>query len=344
MIREALRDYALKTNKEFTHDRTKTVGASEIGLCERRVWFAKHTPRATPIRETGSWGASFRGSMIEDTVWAPAIRATYGDKVLFIGKDQRTLTSGYLSATPDGLLTDTNPLKEFGILRGRGNCVLLESKTIDPRSILREAKAENRYQVQVQMGLVRETTKFKPNYAIISYINASFWDEVDEFIEKFDPKIYKVAKERAERIITAKSMDDMRPEGTFTGGSECQYCPFRKQCYERLGRVPEEDNTLDKQYVAQIEDQCREIVALEDQIKALASSVEEKKYELKEDLRKKNVRRVPDVVTWSTVKAAVRFDNKAIREAAQAAGVDVDSLKVVGEPTDRLQILVDSKR
>ena len=36
----------------------------------------------------------------------PALRARYGDKLLYAGDKQQTFVSGFLSATPDGLLID----------------------------------------------------------------------------------------------------------------------------------------------------------------------------------------------------------------------------------------------
>jgi len=59
---------------------------------------------------------------------------------------------------------------------------------------------------------------------------------------------------------------------------------------------------------------------------------------LKARLREKGVRKVPGVVTWSSVKGRESWDNKGIREAAAGAGIDVDKYSTVGEPTDRLVI------
>jgi hypothetical protein len=61
---------------------------------------------------------------------------------------------------------------------------------------------------------------------------------------------------------------------------------------------------------------------------------------MKNRLREKGVRKVPGVVSWTNVKGRESYDNKAIREAAAKAGVDVEQYQTVGEPTDRLTISV----
>ena len=65
--------------------------------------------------------------------------------------------------------------------------------------------------------------------------------------------------------------------------------------------------------------------------------------EIKNRLREKGLRRVPGVVTWSPVKGRAGYDNKGIQQAAVAAGVDIEQFATVGEPSDRLQILIGPK-
>lgn len=355
MIKEAVHDYAAKLNKVFAHDRSLTVGASEIGLCERRVFCTKDQLRKAklakktlppPIEMTGSWGASVRGTVMEEQFWVPAMRAKYGKRLAWIGRDQRTLALGNLSATPDGVLTGVrNELREFGIKTVKSGCVLLECKTIDPRVTLREAKAENRYQVQVQMGLVRECTEYKPDYAVISYVNASFWDEVEEYAESFDPKIFEAAKSRADKILSATRMDQLKPEGIISGGRECEYCPFTKECYKDVRDVPkyEVDPRMvdDQQWIEMIKQQCDAVLELEEQKDTVEEAIAEGKLQIKDELKKANIRKIKGVVSWSPIKGAARVDNAKFQAAALAAGIDVDDYRVVGEPTDRFQILAN---
>ena len=107
MIAEALATYAKATARTF-EGREDTVGASEIGQCARKVFFAKNAgDRVYGVASDEDWvdtrGAALRGGLIEDHFWVPALRARFGDKLQFAGDEQKTFISEFLSATPDGL-------------------------------------------------------------------------------------------------------------------------------------------------------------------------------------------------------------------------------------------------
>src|SRR5262249_13553025 len=151
-----------------------------------------------------------------------------GKKLLYAGDEQRTLVSGFLSATPDGLLIDqpSDALATLGIANISGDgSVTVEAKTIDPRVKLDSAKPEHVYQAIVQIGLIRELTLHRPEVAVISYANASFLDEIVEFAVRFDPAVFENATRRAAQIVTATAADELKPEGWITGGRECEHCP-----------------------------------------------------------------------------------------------------------------------
>jgi hypothetical protein len=74
------------------------------------------------------------------------------------------------------------------------DCLLLECKSVDPRVKLDAPKPEHRYQAIVQLGVVRETTEFQPRFGVLTYIDASFWDNIIEFAIEFDPSVYVSAK------------------------------------------------------------------------------------------------------------------------------------------------------
>jgi hypothetical protein len=260
MIREVLDAYARSTPRRF-EDRHQTVGASEVGQCARRVYWSKmeSDPVYGVARDPGyveAWGAARRGATFEDHFWVPAMRAYFGKRLLYAGKQQRTLVSEFLSATPDGLLVDLphDALMPLGVGDIEPGELVVECKTADPRSRLAAPKPEHLFQAQVQIGLLRECTKHRPGYALISYADASFWDNVIEFVVPFDPGVFATAKRRAREIMLARTGEELRPEGVIAGGSECKYCPFTRAC----GRPPADKTVeVDSQFVAEVGDFAR---------------------------------------------------------------------------------------
>jgi len=281
MIKEALNAFALSAAKVWGYDRSNTVGASEIGGCARKAFYEKNRKIKTGVKFRANrtsrenikryepdqdyvdgWGARMRGNLIENHLWVPALKKRFKKNLIMAGKDQKSLFKGFLSATPDGLVINQprDTLKAFGIADiGEGRCFVVEGKSIDPRVPLAEAKSENVYQVHCQLGLIRECTKYRPEYALISYIDASFHDSVTEFVIKFNPHIYKRAKIRATEIKTAKSPMELKPEGWIAGGKECEYCAFLGPCNIARFNLPNSEKPVDDQFKAEIIDMCRSL-------------------------------------------------------------------------------------
>jgi hypothetical protein len=289
-----------------------------------------------------------RGRLFEDHFWAPALRACYGAKLRYAGDDQRTLVSGFLSATPDGLLVDQprDTLAAFGVDDiGGDRSLVVECKTIDPRVKLDEARPEHVFQAIVQLGLFRELTPHRPQWALISYTNASFLDDSVEFPVRFDATVFENAKRRAAAIVTAQKPDELKPEGYIAGGKECEFCPFTKACGVIRHSLPTQPiaEPADPQFVAEIADLAREAKRRRTIAETAITSQREIEHDIRERLRAKALRRVEGdgvTVTWSAVKGRPSYDIKGIREAAAKAGVELAQYETVGEATDRLVIRV----
>jgi hypothetical protein len=352
MIREALASHAEATRRVFA-DRANSVGASEIGQCGRKVYFTKNEGDAVygASPDDGfaeSWGATLRGRLFEDYFWAPAMRARFRDRLLYSGDDQQTFTSGFLSATPDGLLIDLprDALAHLGVTDIEGDrSVVLECKTIDPRVKLDEPKPEHVYQATVQMGLLRELTKHRPQWAVVSYANASFLDDVIEFPIAFDPLIFANAKARAAQIMTVTAADELKPEGWIAGGRECEYCPFTRACGRLRSTLPTQAPTEppDPQFVAEIADLARETKRHQADADAATERLRSAQHEIKERLRAKSLTRIAGngvSVVWSPVKGRQSFDMPGIRRVAEQAGIDLTPFETTGDPTDRLTISI----
>jgi hypothetical protein len=352
MIRQALHAYAASTGRVFTDDRLSTLGASEVGQCARKIFFSKNEQdlqvgAARDIGYVDSWGAMLRGRLFEDFFWTPALRARYGEKLLFAGNDQRTLVAGFLSATPDALVIDltSDALAHLGVPCVSGP-IVLECKTVDPRTRLDEPKLENVFQVQCQMGLLRNLTQFKPEWAIVSYANASFLDDIIEFPIKFDSQVFATAKQRATQIMAARSAEELRPEGWIAGGRECEYCPYTQACGQMRHAVPTpvgKEPPQDPQFIAENANLARAQKRQRHEAETAAAALRQTEHEIKERLRSRRLRQVTGddfKVTWSSVKGRPSYDVPAIREAAQRCGLDLSQFETVGDPVGRLTISI----
>jgi hypothetical protein len=256
IIAQTLDAYAQSASKIFTHDRMNTLGASEVGQCARKMFWLKNeqdsqlrVPRDPEYVDT--WGARARGSVFEDAFWVPAMKKRFGKRLKFAGKQQKTFVKDFLSATPDGIIINLTPEERVAI-GTEADCAMVECKTADPRTNLSQAKQSNVFQTQVQMGLVREMTKYKPSHSVLSYTDASFWNEVKEFTIAFDQKLYETAQARATMIMTAISVNETKPEGWIAGGYECRYCPFTIPCGVERRNLPfaENEEEIDPQLYA----------------------------------------------------------------------------------------------
>jgi hypothetical protein len=194
MISEILRDHVATTRPNIDEQRASTVGASDVGQCERKVFFVKNHghPVYGSARDPNyveRWGARERGSVFESALFVPALRARFGDKLVYAGDEQRTFRQDFLSATPDGLVVGLprTALASLGVADiGGDGSLLVECKTRDPRAKMDAPQPAHVYQVQVQLGLVRSLTTYRPAHALLFYADASFWDETREFPIAFD--------------------------------------------------------------------------------------------------------------------------------------------------------------
>jgi hypothetical protein len=329
-VRNIIHRYAASVKKTWEHDRSKTVGASEIGQCARKTWFSKQSsPQDKEF--TDGWGARFRGDIIEDALWVPAMRTMEGVDgwtLLFAGLEQRTFSSGYLSATTDGLLYNFNTLESIN----------LDCKSIDPRVDISREKTEHHFQVQAQMGLIRDCTSHRPDISILSYINASFLDDVTEFVIQFNPRIYAQAHARATQIMTAREAIALPPEGKMAGGDECKYCPWASYCADvTVAGVPKQSSQLGDNAVAHL----KELYDMERAARSKKETWEAEHTkaveEIKSFLRNTNSRGHRGD-GWSVSYSVVAGRETLDIRAAEAAGIDLTPFYKTGRSSERLTV------
>jgi CRISPR/Cas system-associated exonuclease Cas4 (RecB family) len=346
MLTDILNEFVGGKNKVWAHDRMLTVGASEIGACARRTYYFKNA--ALKDKDyVARWGATQRGDLIEQHLVVPALRKRFGDKLLWAGEEQQTFQKGHLSATPDGLLTGIKPnaLRHLGVKdRLLGTCLLVEIKSIDPRARLAEERHHHKLQAIAQLGLVRLLTEYKPNYVLLIYIDASFHDEIKEFVVQFDQTIFDNLQKRATKILTAKAASELPAEGWIAGGGECETCPFKDPCGIERHALPSEkfkSKPVSPQRVAEMTDLCRQAKELAEVRDKYDADYRTQQEAIKERLREWDIRKVPGVVTLSAVKGRVGYNTDELKAAAEAAGIDTEKFMRIGEPTTRLTISLD---
>lgn len=361
-------DFIKSNQKVWSHDRGLTVGASEVFGCLRANWFKKRSkdfmdavlvgqnddgvdvfetrPRY-PVDEddTESWGATKRGDLIEAHFVVPAVRDHLPGraKLLFAGAGQQTLFVGHNSATPDGLIIglDADALVDYGIEDIGSDCVMLEMKSIDPRVNLREEKSIHFGQVQIQMGIIRELTEHKPNFAVILYVDASFMDNIKVFIVKFDENEWRVAKDRAATVFEIDDPAEIRPEGKIDG--TCEYCSYQRSCaFVTVGTMPAKEAKVSDEVVEGAHVLVLQRQEIQDQIKALSGELELKNYEIKDYLHDHGTKRIGVKGSWGvshySQKGRKGLNTKALIEAAVEAGLDIEPFQTEGNPFDVLRV------
>jgi hypothetical protein len=344
--------YIESTKRVWKHDRTTTVGGSEVFNCLRQIGFEKRGDEwgCKPDEDfQQSWGAMHRGNVIEDHYVVPALNhglPLQGLSLEFAGGEQETLVSDRNSVTPDGLICDV-PTDVPVIIKYRdkvinvglvpSGCIGLEIKSIDPRATLEEEKAKHHGQTQVGLGLIRELTQWKPDHWIILYIDASFLDHITPFVVTYDPNIYKAAKKRAAIVWAAEGPMSLTPEGKFDKG--CDTCRWRGACGEAILSAYATTNAepVDPFEIAEFDPMVAEYFALKEAAETATQEFEELKQKIKDRLLEKKKYKVKADdwgISWSTVKGRVTVDTKAMRED----GVDLTPYEKQSPGFDKLTV------
>jgi hypothetical protein len=344
-------DYIATQQKSWSHDRSLTLGASEVFRCERWNWFDKigRKQGVKPDEEPQRWGAMQRGNILEDHFVAPALQGHLPEPLglLFAGQsNQRSLVSGRNSATPDGLITGI-PEGPVRITAGnvtieipwvRSGCIGLEIKSIDPRANLTTEKAKHRGQSQVGLGLIREKTEYKPDHWLILYVDASFIDNITPFLIDFDPDVYESAKAKATRVFEATCASDMYPEGKLSG--DCDHCTFKTACGEAVlseYASAKKSADVEPEQLGDVEVLVRKYLELKSQFEPLEDEMKRVKQDVVEkllEIQRSGIKTDRWRVTLAKMPGRSTLDVKAL----EATGLDLSQYQKRGQ--DYLQLTV----
>jgi hypothetical protein len=347
---QMFRDYQQSQQKTWEHDRSLTVGASEVFDCWRKVGFKKRGKElgyTEDEAEEDGWGAAERGNLIEEFWVVPALDAMLPDGVgyLFAGSDQKTLIKEPVSATPDGLVTDLprDALKNYGIPDIKSDCILLELKSVDPRVNLATAKEIHEGQAQMQLGLMNELTEFKPVFCVILYVDASFLDKIKVFVVEYDKRIYNAGKMRAKKVFETDELKELPAEGKMTDA--CKFCTWRFACAVVSEEAVPTEAAKAKDVDQEVYDRVYQLVADErEQAEIEKEAGEEKeriRANIKQALSDANTKKLKDdrySVSWSFQKGRKTLDKGAM----EIDGIDLSKYEKEGPGFEVMRIKLDS--
>ena len=354
-------EHIASNQKTWKQDRRLTVGASECFGCIRKTFFTKRGDELgyKPDADwSESWGAMERGNIIENSYIVPAIEEGLkrrGLKLIMAGDGQDTILDGIHSATLDGLIIseDGGPLPRdflayYGIedIGEDVRSIVVEMKSVDPRITMTHEKPVHRGQTQMQTGLIRDKTEYKPTLAVLIYINASWLDDISIFVIDYEESIYNIGRERNEKVFGETDPAMFAPEGKLD--NMCQYCKYQNACNEvTQKRVPEARKALTKKETAlqdqELLDELRPVVLKRDDtkngIKEMEAELEILNEEIRQELIKHGVSRAVD----DDFKATYTYQKgrKTISKAKlEEAGLDPEDFMVEGNGFEKLTVTV----
>lgn len=337
--------YTNAVEKEWRYDRNASLGASEAFGCLRKAFFRKHQYEPDDNHEQ-DWGAAKRGDIIENHFAVPAVQAILppGAELIMAGDEQDTLREGRLSATLDGLIIglERDALKELGIDDIESDCVVVEFKSFDPRATIDGAKEIHEGQTQVQMGMVHEKTKHRPEYAVIIYFNASFLSDIRTFVVKRNPRIFEAAKKRAAAVFKKDAEpEDFMAEGKISG--ECSLCEFTEECAYATGEATPKSSK--KVTDPEILERLELLTKRHAENAAIEKSAEKDKKlaaeEIKELLRQAETKSVGEEkfrVSLAWCKGKTSLDQVALAEALREHGLKIEDYQNEGNGYERLAV------
>lgn len=345
-LRDAAKDFALARRKTFAHDRTKTMGGSDIGKCARRT---KYSKLSTPSDEgyVDANGFATRGDIMEDAWTAPFIThwvEKHGGELLYAGQENQVTLQAQavpISATPDGLAinVDRGILAPYGVPDiGPSKSLVIEMKSISPRYGKHKLpKVEHPMQTMVQLGLIREAMPYKPDFGVVVYVEAdNFWI-VDAFPVAWDERAYKSLVKRADMIMKATDPNRMLPEGKMKGGSECSECPFAKRC---LGFRPyvhgDDPRALKPTQVAKVEKLARAAFEAKQAREAAVRKEAEAEADLilgLGDVKRNFVKGANFMASVKPTEPQMRTDSSKLVALLKAKGATQDEIDACKSPT-----------
>ena len=202
----------------------------------------------------------------------------------------------------------------------------------------------------MQMGLIRETTEWKPEFAVVLYINASWLDDIRPFTVEYDEQVYQIGRERARKVFEVDSPALLGAEGKLDG--MCAYCPFQKACAEvSVKRVPPRREPLKKKEVeaqdTALLEELDELVRENEILKRAKKETERALEESNEAIRQKLIASHESRAVgqgWKVSYTTVAGKKTLSKEKLEAAGLDPNDFMSEGAGFEKLTVTIDAPK
>jgi CRISPR-associated exonuclease Cas4 len=190
-------------------DRSKYVGASDVGGCLKKAYLSKKEEAQTEL-SLEQMIVLQRGhiaeGIVESALTAKAL--PFQRQVEVCGKNELSFIKAHL---------------DF-IVESSKEIVVIECKSIT--SAIESPYDSWIYQIQLQMGLLKAENPSKPVRGVIAAINVSDGSAI-EFAVSFNEPLFYASIARAKQLWACVE-NGIEPEGEC--GTLCAYCPFKGQC------------------------------------------------------------------------------------------------------------------
>jgi hypothetical protein len=322
------------TDEGKVHDRSSTVGASEVFSCIKQLSYHKHKTPEDPDFVQG-WGFLERGNTMEDWTVALVKEALRGEGRLdshkgFLtdaGKDQATLQWQYLSATPDGFIF-------FYDIKNNRVEVIFEIKSIDPRYQGTFPKPAHEMQVQVQMGLANHQLGKSIDEAWIIYVEASDYSKMTLHKVKRDQAVFTHALNRA-RDAFEKNPEDLPAEGKLS--DDCKWCPYTRRCGQHISDSMPTKAGLSNHQADFINPLIKSRLKLDKEIKTKKREQGEITEDIKTYMRTEGIKSGASddyLISYHEVAGRRSLDKDLVSDK----GIDLSDCYSIGKPSDQLKI------
>lgn len=307
----------LEESHAFNIDRTKYMTSSEADSCIRKQWYSKHSPEAAAAQQ---WGYARRGRAVERYV-VEALRAA-NFPLHYAGDEQTSFADEEtkISATPDGLIVFDD--ESYG----------LEIKSIDPRTNRKNLpRPAHVTQLKIAMALMaKKGGHDNITKGLLVYVDASNFDDIVQVEIPAEPKILERMADRAKRILTARSADNLDREGKIN--NDCRYCAFTKICGVDISDESGKRRANRGSNLHGLVESFLDIKTLEAEQKTQKAELSE---DIKSELKKRDTTELTiggAHVALQSVKGRISLDKKAVA----AAGIDLSSFEKTSAASERL--------